>query len=370
MVHIRLYEQNDREQFLTLYEAVWGRRKSQAWFSWRFEANPYREDVRMAVAEEDGQLVGAEPLLPFRLRAGSATVDAYQPVDWIVHPDHRREGVFTRMTERLLEGDDDAELLFNFPSDALLPGLEKAGWRVVGDVPTRYRIQRPQQLVSDGGLPAAKRLARSGLTISAPAVKRTLRLLDRTAPSADGHTVSRHTELPVDALSRIYEQHTPEQFHLARDEAYLRWRFANPNWRTTTYLASRDGTPVAGIVTAAEQVGGVDCVVLLDIQPMIPRDDHSAVRAALVELFEDHAGAGLVKAPAGAYSQLLRRYGFLTDTGFPLSRVATTSTQVVRPLGPEGETDEPTSEDAWSLDGRSLTDSDNWLLMPADLDIE
>lgn len=66
----------------------------------------------MVVAEKDGDMVGAEPLLPFRLRVGPRTLDGYQPVDWIVHPDHRRQGFFSRMTEFFLEQYDDADLLF------------------------------------------------------------------------------------------------------------------------------------------------------------------------------------------------------------------------------------------------------------------
>lgn len=43
------------------------------------------------------------------------------------------------MTEQLLSTTAErAELLFNFPSDALRPGLQKFDWTEVASVPMRY----------------------------------------------------------------------------------------------------------------------------------------------------------------------------------------------------------------------------------------
>ncbi len=68
---VRLGGSADRERFLALYEDVWGRSRSEAWFDWRFEATPYSAEVEMVVAERDGTLVGAELLLPMPLAVGS-----------------------------------------------------------------------------------------------------------------------------------------------------------------------------------------------------------------------------------------------------------------------------------------------------------
>ncbi|MFW5974108.1 MAG: GNAT family N-acetyltransferase, partial [Natrialbaceae archaeon] len=156
---VRPYRPSDREEFLSLYESVWGRRKDADWFEWRFGANPYREEIRMIVADSEDGLVGAEPLLPFRLRADGTEWEAYQPVDWMVHPDHRRQGLFTRMTEQLLDRYlPEVSLLFNFPNSQLRPGLEQHDWEMVGSVVCRYRIQSPETFVDRANaeqLPAA-----------------------------------------------------------------------------------------------------------------------------------------------------------------------------------------------------------------------
>ncbi|QLG60953.1 GNAT family N-acetyltransferase [Halorarum salinum] len=362
---IRPYRPADRDRFLSLYERVWGRRKGVDWFEWRFERNPYADGVEMVVAERDGRLVGAEPLLPLRLRVDDAELRAHQPVDWIVDPDHRRQGLFTRMTERLLDRyAESADLLFNFPSDQLLPGLEKFDWRRVGPVPQVYRVQNPPALLAHkaGGTvrPGGSLLAR----LSAPAVDGWLRALDALDRGTGGVEVERHDAVPVADLVALAAEGRPDAVHVARDAAFYGWRFGNPRWETTTYLARRAGDPVAAVVAATERVDGVDCTSLLDVQPMDGRRDRAGAVAALLRaVVADGREADVLKAVAGPYARPLSRRGFRRDDGFPLSRVATRTTQVVRPLSADGEPD-------WTCRGRDLTDPDNWRLALADLDVE
>ena len=56
---VRLAQSEDREPFLSLYEEVWGRSRSEQWFDWRFVDDPYAGAVEMVVAEHDETLVGA-----------------------------------------------------------------------------------------------------------------------------------------------------------------------------------------------------------------------------------------------------------------------------------------------------------------------
>jgi len=377
--HVRFYEPADRASFLSLYESVWGRPKSADWFDWRFESNPYREGVQMVVAEHEGELVGAEPLLPFRLRAGPKTLDAYQPVDWIVHPDHRRRGLFTRMTERLLSAYTDADLLFNFPTDALRPGLEKFDWRTVGEVPMSYRVHDPRHLHT-GATGGDSRLVNAALSVGATVTRWGTRVSDRINRPSSDVTVERYETVPVEILVELYASAVPRRLHVTRDEQFLRWRFANPNWETTTYVASRDGRPVASIVTARERLDGFTCTHLLDVQPMVTSELPEQVFATLLSaVVSDHRDVDLLKAPANVHPSLFRRFLFFEDTMFPLSRVTMTSTQVVRPLALDSAEDAvrengtshgDRSGDPWRIGGLDLTDPDSWHLTLADVDIE
>jgi len=368
-VIIRPYVPADREPFLSLYETVWGRRKGREWFDWRFSANPYRDGVRMVVAEKDGEMVGAEPLLPLRLRVGSRLLDVDQPVDWIVHPDHRRQGIFSEMTTFLLERYDDADLLFNFPNDALRPGLEQFDWTVAGEVSMSYRVQRPSFLLSLSGSGGALEGVLS-TTLDAGA-NAAVALLDRVGTPPSDVTVERHSDVPVETLADLYASTVPERIHVPRDEAFLDWRFGNPRWDTTTYIALRDGTPVGSVVAATEQYGTCVRTHLLDVQPMdgfgsgTSPDVFEALLSAVVT---DHRSVDVLRAPTMGSSGLLRRYGFLPDSAFPLSRVVDPSTHVVRPLW-DAEHGAPTTDREFDVDGSGLLDSEAWILLPADLDI-
>lgn len=362
---VRSYRPDDREGFLSLYERVWGRTKGADWFEWRFEENPYATDVEMVVAERDGDLVGAEPLLPLPLQLGDRDLFAYQPVDWIVDPDHRRRGLFTRMTERLIDRySARADLLFNFPSEMLLPGLRKFDWRVVGPLPQAYRVQNPSAMVTQkketSDLP--------GSTVVAGATEPLLhgwhRVRDRLRGSVDDVAVERYESVPVAELATLTADARPDRISVPRDRAFYEWRFDNPRWETTTYLARRDGDPVAAVVAATEHLDGYTYTQLLDVQPMREVEGRSgAVAALLADLVRDYRDVDLLKASSSVHEEVLRARGFLRDDAFPLSQVATRTTQVVRPLAADGDL-------KWHVDGRDLIDPDAWRLALADLDVE
>lgn len=371
--HVRSYRPGDRERFLALYERVWGQTRGTEWFEWRFERNPYTTGVEMVVAERDGDLVGAEPLLPFRFCLGDADLFAYQPVEWMVDPDHRRKGLFTRMTDRLIDQySDRGDLLYNFPTEMLLPGLRKFDWRVVGPLPRAYRVQYPPAVLSHKHKAKGVSGASVVATMSKPFLNSWLRLCDRLRGTVADVTVERHESLPVAELVSLARTVRPTGLHVVRDRSFYEWRFDSPRWETTTYLAREAGRPVAAIVAATERFDAMSCTQLLDVQPMqersersghSERSEHSGVFAALLgELLRDNQGVDVVKAPSLVCEHTLRDRGFLRDDAFPLSAVATPMTHVVRPLSADGDL-------SWAVGGRDLTDPDTWQLALADVEV-
>ncbi|WP_144904044.1 GNAT family N-acetyltransferase [Halobellus captivus] len=357
---VRRYRPADRDGFLSLYEAVWGRSKGREWFDWRFAENPYADRVEIIVAERRGEVVGAEPLLAFPLASAEGTVTARQPVDWIVHPDHRRRGLFTRMTEELLStAADRTSVLFNFPSEVLRPGLQKFEWTELGSVSTRYRIQNLTRFAPDDD-GASARVARAAASAGSPVVRACLGAIDRVTPTSDGIEVDRVEGIATSAVRAVYGETRPEEIHVPRQEAFLAWRFANPRWKTTTYVARDGGRPVVTLVAATERVGESVLTRLLDAQPMVTDAARKpAFEAALAALVSDHATADCLEASTTPFPGVLRRHGFLSDAGFPLDRVATPTTHAVRSLSPDAET---------AL-GADVLAADNWILSLADRDV-
>ena len=357
---IRRVEPADRDGFLSLYEDVWGRSKSREWFDWRFQRDPFSDHIEMVIAEQEGSIVGAEPLLPMPLATDSGTVAARQPVDWIVHPDHRRRGVFTRMTEHLLSAyEDQAALLFNFPSDDLRPGLQKFDWKTVSEVATRYRVHDPRNLVADGAGTESRAASLLG-RVGGPAARAGLGAADRLASTPEDISVVRVDGVATSAVQAVYSETSPGKIHVPRGEVFLAWRFANPRWETTTYVARSQGRPRATVVVGTETVGDATVALLLDIQPMTTDPERAPAFAAALDAALEDLAVDLVKAPATPFPSVLGRRGFLRDDRFPLSQFTSPRTHVVRPL----------SAPEQSELGRDAFEADNWLFMLGDCDVE
>lgn len=355
---VRLGEPADHERFLALYEDVSGRSRSEAWFDWRFESTPYASDVELVVAERDGTLVGAELLLPMPLAVGSERVVARQPVNWIVHPDHRRRGVFARMTELLLATyGDRAELLFNFPTDALLPGLEQFDWSTVSRQPTRYRIQNPRRVTDAAGAidsPVVNVIER----VCASAMEAGLDAVDLLTPTPSAASVERVDGCATDAITRVYGETRPDRVHVPREAAFVNWRYANPRWDVATYVARRDGRPAATVVVATTAKPYASVAYLLDVQPMTSVPERASAFAAALDAALADLDVDAVQAPTDPYPDVLRRRGFLCDGSRLVAGVSRPVAHAVKSLR---------DCERFECD---VFDGENWQLLLGDRDIE
>ncbi|WP_193767532.1 GNAT family N-acetyltransferase [Halorientalis pallida] len=357
---IRPFAAGDGERFRDLYQTVWGHERSAEWFDWRFRQNPAADGVRMTLAERGRTVVGAEAAVPYRLGVGGETVRALQPVDWIVHPDHRGSGLATRMTEARIARDGDAELYFNFPTPALRPLLEKFGWRTVARPTTYYRVQDPAAIAARRGDGRAARLAGR---LCAPLVTGYLDYRDRHVTPPDDIAVERLDGVPTATLAALYQQAVPERIHVRRTEAFLDWRFSNPNWNCRTYLARRDGRLVGSLVTCTDTITGMTTTRLADALPLVGGSD-DAFAALVSAVVTDTPAAAVLTATADPIPDaVLSSCGFVADDTVTLSRLVSRTTHVARPV-PSTE-----SEEDWRLGGTAIDDGENWLLSLSDQDI-
>lgn len=352
---IRPYRDTDREDFYRLYKAVFNQTKDDAWFDWKYENNPYVDHVPMIVATTEDQLVGARPFfaLPVSLGDGESTV--LQPGDTMVHPEHRRNGLFTRMTERAIERyRGEYPLFFNFPNHLSRPGYLNLDWKIVTERPSYYRINRPRNVARARTDRASIRLAS---LIASPFASGYHSLRDARTPTSDAFEISTTTDVPSVTLDQLYKTHIPEAIHATRDNAFYTWRYSNPDWTYKTYIAKRQNIPVAAIVTGTAETTRSTTTVLTDVAPLI-NPDSAALTTLISRILSDHQQTDLFAAPhQGIPGSILNQFGFHPDSAFPLSRLTAQTTHVVRSLSGE-----------WSLNGFDLTDPENWLLTFAEKD--
>ncbi|WP_164974716.1 GNAT family N-acetyltransferase [Halegenticoccus tardaugens] len=356
---VRRYAPGDRNGVLALDQIVWGRPRGADWFVWKYVDNPYVDHVPIFVAERDGEIVGARPFMAFRIRSGDRTALALQPSDTMVHPDHRRRGLFSRMTARAVDyyAERDAAFFFNFPNELSRAGYLKLGWRDAGLRTTFYRVQDPESLAPSRAGGAGRAVAR----LATPLARGYCLARDRRSDSSDGIAIERHADVPADLLASLYERRVPDRLHALREPRFYRWRFASPVWNRTTYVARRDGTPVAGLVARTRTTtDGVTVSQFAEIVPLVGDRDWLAALSRLFDVaLAGHAASDLVAVAAGGVPRnFLVRRGFLPDDAPPLSVLKRSRcTIVARPLRDDLEED-----DAWTLNGRSLVERDSWLL--------
>jgi GNAT superfamily N-acetyltransferase len=347
---IRRYEPTDESAFLALFKQVFGHDASEAWFDWKYRRNPCFDGVPIIVAEVDGELVGARPFFTLPIRAGDRVLTGFQPGDTMVHPEHRRRGLFTRMTEWALDwlnGLDELDpFCFNFPNDQSKAGYLKLGWREVGTIPVWYRVENPAAFFEDADSLRGRlaTLAGHGYLVMKDA---------RAGSNSDKISIERRTQLPAAVLTSLYERHVPHRLHTRRTTSFYQWRFDTPEWRYRTYIATHSDDPIAGAVVGLGSRERKAVAQITDVVPLVGREANTeAYRRLTTAIIEDVDIDLLAATGTGLPVNVLSAYGFHRDDRFPFSALSTPMTLVAR----------PTDSREWTLDGRNLTAASDWCL--------
>jgi len=356
---VRWFDPVDREPFLDLYEETFGGGGDE-WFQWKYVDNPRVAHVPILVARADGEFAGARAQVPFLMRTGDETVLAMRFGDTMVHPDHRRRGVFSRLTERALDhyGRMSVEFCYNCPNDLSRPGFLKAGGEVVANLPSFYRVQRPTVLATDADRPVS-----AAARVAAPAVRAYLGARDRLATVPEDVTTVEHGEIPVSLLSDLYRRGSPPGVHAVRDETFLSWRYRNPDWEYRAFSAGTEGRTDAAVVTGTRtDADGVTATHVVDALPLAASERRdSALDALLAVVTEEFRGSDLLAYCGTAIPRsILADHGFQFDGSFPMDRVTSPTRLVAYDLGD--------GEPAWSSGGVDVSGPHGWALSDVELD--
>lgn len=147
---LRPTTQADRPAIIDLLQRSMGEtstKKSEAYWSWKHEENPFGPSP-VLVAEEDDRLVGVRAFMRWKWSRGGEDFQALRAVDTATHPDYRGRGIFKRLTLQLVEDCQRAGdyFIFNTPNEKSAPGYLKMGWRELGRLPVSLRPIRPLRL--------------------------------------------------------------------------------------------------------------------------------------------------------------------------------------------------------------------------------
>ncbi|WP_323173507.1 GNAT family N-acetyltransferase [Natrialba sp. PRR66] len=341
---VRRYKRGDRDGILSLFEKQWGDRLSAAWFDWKFVDDPYLSHVPITLAERNGKIVAVQGYIPSPVRWKNQIISALKPVDAVVHPDHRRQGLYSLITEAAINEylDREPAFFFNFPNVASLGAQKKLGWSEIDVIPMYYRLQRPHEMLTTERVPAP---LEQSLTVAARAY---LSVRGRFSSKSSNFDVTRYSSVPGDLLESLYESHVPQRFHAYREAQYYHWVFDAPNYDHTIYVAHRDDRPVAALITRTESG---QAVKIMETLPMTA--DHEAFADLLAAAVADNKAAGVITVSNRILPpKLLERFGFVSNQNPVLSRAGTPTYLAARPLWRDDE--------SAPISPRTLTESENW----------
>lgn len=356
----RQFQPSDLDGYLALYERVHGIRHTPEWFEWRFLDTPYLDHVPVFVATADGDVVATRPFFAFRMAVEGTDQLALLTVDTMVHPDHRRRGLFSTLTERAIEYYTPREpsFVFNQPNARSRPGFLRLGWREVEPTVKSYRVQHPRSLVAERSIPGARTLGPAASALTAVSLRATDSL--RRSPRS-GYVVQSAPGVDAERLSSLYWTNRPDAVHAIRDVAYYRWRYGSPLWERTTYVARSgdtgsddDGTGTGTVGALVRSRTNHDGVRVTQVADVVPMTGDAGWRAGVVALLErvvaDHHDSDLVAIVPGVVPhRVLTAFGFLPDDRRPLSWFAGDVRLCIRSLGGTPPGADPSTASRWLL---------------------
>lgn len=352
---IRPYKSSDKKGFLSLYETIKTKEKREDWFKWKYQENPYIDHVPIILGIYEGEVIGVRPLFAMLASINGKQEVVLQPGDAMVHPEHRRQGLFSQMMEQMIEQySGEYPFYFTFPNNLSGPAHLKHGSKIVSERTSYYRFQNPKALATTytDSIPA-----QIVTTLTTPLIKGYYHIKHRRTSTSTDLTIRKESEIPGKELSQLYQQAIPDKIHAVRDEQFYNWRFENPDWEYTTYLAEDKKGLKAAIVVGTSAGPGQTTTKLTDVVPLT-NTSKSAVKALIDRILSDYTESDLVVAPPqGIPESVLQDFGFHPDTRPPVTLLTTQTTHVVRSL-----------TDNWEHNGIDITDPQNWLLTFAEED--
>lgn len=289
-----------------------GREKSAALWQWKHQTNPAGPSLGYAAYTPGGELIALRPFMRWRLLDDAgAEIAAVRAVDTAVHPEWRRSGLFSRLTQLSLEELDSegVGLVFNTPNDRSGPGYQKMGWRLLGNPTVWIRPRLGFGLFGSSDLP------HSGIERLRTYSKKGRTLALSSAQTAPSGTMA-----------------------IFKNAAFLDWRYGQHPNLTYSLVESEEGAAIL----RDDRRAGLAGVALVDW--FLKSESISAFRALLGAVRAQTRGAYLITGPlpAGSLRRAAISRSFLP---FPWRNV----NLAARPVGLSPEASVFHSRTAWRL---------------------
>jgi GNAT superfamily N-acetyltransferase len=337
-IKIRDGDERDIERILSLRRLVFGEFEKDKllpdFWKWEFMDGPEGKAF-IYLSEEGERLAGHFADIPRRFSLDGEVCLGTLSLDLMVHPDHRRKGIFVEMgryAARRVKGERGL-FMTAFPiRKETISGLLKIGWEVVGDLPVlvfplrfrgivnRYLRFSPLSYLIGG-------VARAGYSLV-----------------WGGRIKGRDQGIQLEEVTRLDDRFDPfwekakglNPVTGVRDRAFLNWRYFRNPVRTYTFFRALEGGKMTGYLVLRK-------VALLDFNSSVVVDllalNEASLRALVGKGIEHSLQQGMdllgcMIPRRHRYFQILRDLGFLPSPKTFLFMVYRLARDKV-PLAPE-----------------------------------
>jgi hypothetical protein len=231
MIDIRPFDfRRDWKPFCQLYQKTFGHEVNKTYCDWKFLNNPFGEAFGFAAWDSD-KLIGFVSVWPLRFCFDGEDIIACSGGDTMVDIEYRKQGLFTRLTQILLEEMNKRGWLFRYsaPGTMSYPGyIRKLNHRLIDILPYRVKFHPGRMIYK--------------------------KLFNTPNKKIDNHFSCSYHDLTVrtldkfdDAFDQLWED-TKSQFRLSvqRSSRFLNWRYCQHPFYSYLILSCEDKKDLVG----------------------------------------------------------------------------------------------------------------------------
>jgi len=251
-----------KEELIRLFKISFCHSISPEFWDWKYIQNPWVSDnSEVVVTMNNGEIVGARPFLSFEMWIKDEKVKVAQPCDTMVHPKHRRKGIFSRMNQFTIEylKKNGYAFFYNFPGSMSLPGYLKQGWKIVSTTEFLFRVINPQKVISYklGNKVLGEKLGLFYATL--------LNTKERKHPLCNSFDVIISDQF-IPELQDLDALRDKFSINIVRSESYIKWRFDKHPEYTYKYIVAKRAKSLWGyaVVSVREQDNGLIYGMIMD----------------------------------------------------------------------------------------------------------
>ncbi len=251
-----------REELINLFRICFGHSMSPEIWDWKYIQNPWVVDnPEVIVATNNGRIVGTRPFLLSEMWIKNEKVKVAQPCDTMVHPEHRRKGIFSRMNQFAIEylKKSDCVFFYNFPGPMSHPGYLKQDWKVVSAMEFLFQAINSQKVIS---YKLDNKVLGRGLGFFYAIL---LNAKTRKHPSCNSFDLIISDQF-IFGLQDLDALRDKSVINIVRSEIYLKWRFDKHPEYNYKYIVAKKAKSLWGyaVVSMREQDNGLIYGMVMD----------------------------------------------------------------------------------------------------------